>query len=243
MEAQVYTFWISIDSADVAVHERMRGLPGVIKGIERALPIFHAQGFYPSDNLGITRNVGGTDAPDGSDLGQLYDYFRTSFRRFYTRAIELGFTIANSCYPMSVNATDRQGLDAVYQASADDAIVRFSGPEKAQIFRALYETIPEFRQKIRIFSPRTSLRTLLRQYGQQQHPAYPCRGGKDYFFVDARDGDTYPCGYRGEGKLGRFWEMDLAADTTKADCTQCDWECFRDPSEIRYGAESLYRAS
>ena len=39
-ESGLYTFWISIDSADPAAHERMRGLPGVIEGIEMALPIY-----------------------------------------------------------------------------------------------------------------------------------------------------------------------------------------------------------
>jgi len=32
-ESGLYTFWISIDSADPAVHEEMRGLPGVVRGI------------------------------------------------------------------------------------------------------------------------------------------------------------------------------------------------------------------
>ncbi len=51
-------FWISLDSADPAVHERMRGFPGVVAGIEKALPIFHQHGIYPSANLGINRNMG-----------------------------------------------------------------------------------------------------------------------------------------------------------------------------------------
>lgn len=33
-------FWISIDSAEPAVHEAMRGLKGVIKGVAKALPLF-----------------------------------------------------------------------------------------------------------------------------------------------------------------------------------------------------------
>jgi hypothetical protein len=31
----------------------MGGLNGVIKGIEKALPIFHKHGIYPAANLGI----------------------------------------------------------------------------------------------------------------------------------------------------------------------------------------------
>jgi MoaA/NifB/PqqE/SkfB family radical SAM enzyme len=52
---KIRNFWISIDSADPALHEAMRGLPGVIKGIEKALPIFNQYGIYPSANLGISR--------------------------------------------------------------------------------------------------------------------------------------------------------------------------------------------
>lgn len=52
-------FWISLDSAVPAVHEQMRGFAGLVRGIEKALPIFHERGIYPSANLGINRNVGG----------------------------------------------------------------------------------------------------------------------------------------------------------------------------------------
>ena len=37
----------------------MRGLPGVVQGIEQSLPIFHANGIYPAVNLGINRRIGG----------------------------------------------------------------------------------------------------------------------------------------------------------------------------------------
>ncbi len=35
----IRNIWVSIDSADAATHEKMRGLPGMIKGLEKALPI------------------------------------------------------------------------------------------------------------------------------------------------------------------------------------------------------------
>ncbi len=126
VQADVYTFWISIDSADPAVHERMRGLPGVIEGVRKALPIFHAHGLYPSVNLGINRNVGGPEAPRFERGEDMYAFFRDAFRRFYDRAIDLGFTIANACYPMSVPAGDPSGLTAVYQATASTSIVDFT---------------------------------------------------------------------------------------------------------------------
>ena len=50
--------------------------------------------------------------------------------------------------------------------------------------------------------------------------------------VDAQEGNTYPCGYRGNENLGKLWDLDLSALDTQTACLQCDWECFRDPSEL-----------
>ncbi|MBN2297905.1 MAG: hypothetical protein JXM72_04900, partial [Deltaproteobacteria bacterium] len=61
---------------------------------------------------------------------------------------------------------------------------------------------------------------------------YPCRGGVDFFFIDSKDGNTYPCGYRGNENLGKFQDLDMNAVSSECTCTSCDWECFRDPSEL-----------
>jgi len=134
---------------------------------------------------------------------------------------------------MSIDPEDgSSGLSPVYAATSPEDIVRFSDLEKAGLFRALFQTIPEFRDRLRIFSPRTSLRALYRTYRGIDRDAYPCRGGIDAFFVDSRDGNTYPCGYRGLENMGRFWNLDTRRINRNGGCTQCDWECFRDPSEL-----------
>ena len=227
-------FWISIDSADPALHEAMRGFPGVIEGIAQALPIFHDHGLYPSANLGLNRNMGGlrleplaAGAPD-EEAADYLETCREHLRKFYGFVIDLGFTMVNTCYPMSVDESDpAQGLQAAYAATSTDGVVRFQGREKALLFQALFEVIPEFRQQIRIFSPRTSLRALIQQYRGRPEIARPCRGGVDFFFVDAAHGLTYPCGYRGAECLGRFEENQTLPVTS--DCRLCDWECFRGP--------------
>ena len=57
------------------------------------------------------------------------------------------------------------------------------------------------------------------------------RGGSDFLFIDATRGHAFPCGYRSEDDLGPFWELrDLPEEA--CDCRRCDWECFRDPSEL-----------
>ncbi|GAB6905933.1 hypothetical protein JCM12296A_17680 [Desulfosarcina cetonica] len=239
-------FWISLDSSVDALHEEMRGFPGVVAGIEKALPIFHAAGIYPAVNLGINRNVGGastrelTPAGSSSDAAYLetfYHCYQDAFERFYQRAIDLGFTMANACYPMSIDVPESEnGLAAVYAATTVADIVRFAPAEKRMLFSALMVAIRRFRARIRIFSPLCALEALVRQYGTEASPPpYGCRGGVDFFFVNAADGHAYPCGYRGNEDHGWVWDMDWPSHRPPAEadaCRRCDWECFRDPCEL-----------
>jgi len=222
----LYTFWISIDSADVATHEAMRGFPGVIRGIERALPIFHSHGIYPSANLGLNRNMGRSRLDTGFTARQCRD----ACGDFYDFVIGLGFTIANACYPMSAEGDPE--LAAVYAATADADLVRFSAAEKIILFSALSETIPKYRDRLRIFTPRCSLHALVGQYRRGAAGSYPCRGGLDFFFVDAKGGNLYPCGYRGSEELAGFPATPEVRGPSAVSCRKCDWECFRDPSEM-----------
>jgi hypothetical protein len=111
---------------------------------------------------------------------------------------------------MSIEGScDATALKAVYGATSSESFVNFSEPEKAILFKSLWEVLPEYRSRIRIFSPRASLRALHRQHlHDDKSCAYPCRGGLDFFFIAAGDGFTYPCGYRGNENLGKFWGMD-----------------------------------
>ena len=237
-------FWISLDSVYASVHEQMRGLNGVVAGIEKALPIFHEHGIYPAANLGINRLLAGADSqrlrperfPDPETyLKVFYNGFCDAFDRFYRFTRNLGFTTVNVCYPMSISDEERSsGLNAVYAASAAEDVVRFTDPEKAMLYKALLDTIPKHRRHLRIFSPLSSLYMLFQQYSNPQATpdAFGCRGGVDYFFISAEYGNTYPCGFRGNENLGKFWELDLNSICPNGGCLRCDWECFRDPSEL-----------
>jgi len=228
----LHNFWISIDSPVPEQHERLRGLPGVIRGIERALPIFHEHGLFPSANLGITKAILPKRPAAGEGDAVALEAYRAGFRAFFNRISEMGFTIVNACYPMSVETEAPNSLSAVYGATAADDCVRFTRQEKVLMFRALRETIPEFRSRIRIFSPLSSLHALEKQYSGDAGYSRPCRGGADFFFVGVNGGDTYPCGYRGRDNLGKFWDIDLKKQPLDTACRECDWECFRDPSEL-----------
>ena len=230
IKSDLYTFWISIDSCSPDIHENMRGLPEVISGIKKALPIFHKHGIYPSANLGVNKNMGSSPPPSISNPLKFYEFFRDAFRKYYEFVTDMGFTMVNACYPMSVD--NDNGLDAVYGATSESPVVQFSSDEKALVFKALLDTIPEYRDKIRIFSPRVSLYSLIRRYTVGEEYCYPCRGGSDFFFIDAMDGNTYPCGYRGKDNLGKFWKLDIEKIDKVPSCRKCDWECFIDPSEL-----------
>lgn len=230
-ESGLRNIWISIDSADIATHEKMRQLPGVIRGIEKALPIFYKYNIFPAANLGINRNISGQLIGRMENENDFYASFIKGFSHFYSFVINLGFTIVNACYPMSLEEDPDDKLQATYQATSTDDIVKFSDKEKIQIFNALMHVIPLYRSKIRIFTPRTSLLSLIRQYEGSPEKTFPCRGGIDYFFINALDGNTYPCGYRGKENLGDFRLLDINK-LNKTPCRECDWECFRDPSEL-----------
>ena len=227
LESGIRNFWISLDSSDPAIHEANRGLPGVVRGIEKALPVFHGRGLFPSVNLGINRLCGGRiPALDGPFEPQAFRQgFTEAFTRFFSFATELGFTIANCCYPMS------EEEEAAYGATSTDPFIRFSVDEKKAMLQALRDAVTEFRPRIRLFTPISSLDALIAQADGLAGRTYACRGGVDYFFVDASKGHAYPCGYRSGDDLGPFWELRELPGPDQA-CRRCDWECFRDPSEL-----------
>jgi MoaA/NifB/PqqE/SkfB family radical SAM enzyme len=238
-ESGLYTLWISLDSVDAALHEAMRGLPGVVRGIEKAVPVFHGRGLYPSVNLGINRNLGNQRPPEVFEPLSFYEFFRDALHAYYRRVCDMGFTIANACYPMSLE-TGVGGSAPVYAAASADTIVSFTRAEKELIFKALFDTIPAFRSKLRIFTPRSSLYALVRQMAGDEEFSFPCRGGLDFFFVSAKDAAVYPCGYRGQEKLGALQDLSRRQQKKTFKCRQCEWECFRDPSELLGPAVSLF---
>ncbi|MCL5793155.1 MAG: radical SAM protein [Deltaproteobacteria bacterium] len=131
IKSDLYTFWISIDSCSPDIHENMRGLPEVISGIKKALPIFHKHGIYPSANLGVNKNMGSSPPPSISNPLKFYEFFRDAFRKYYEFVTDMGFTMVNACYPMSVD--NDNGLDAVYGATSESPVVQFSSDEKALV--------------------------------------------------------------------------------------------------------------
>ena len=226
-QARLHTFWISLDSADPQVHENARGLPGVVAGIRRALPILRDYGIYPAVNLGINRRMGLTPVASMVDPEVFSRQVRTGLREFYRSVIALGFTMANVCYPMDFGNGDPA---SAYRATSTDPVVHFSRAERAILFRIMAEVTEEFRPQIRAFSPLSSLRALSSQHAGDITPVPACRGGVDFFYISAAGRLLYPCGFRGNEPMGDPTLDVTWATDNRADCQICDWECFRDPS-------------
>jgi uncharacterized Fe-S cluster-containing radical SAM superfamily protein len=236
---KVRNVWISLDSCDPDLHEQNRGLPGMVEGLTRALPIFHEHGIFPSANLGINRLTGGD--PEELAPGQPQDVlqagFERSFERFFSFSGELGFTIVNCCYPMSMEDASQ----AVYAATSAETMIRFTAKEKVAMFTALYNILPRFRSRMRLFTPRSSLLGLIDQYKGRPLSSAPCRGGLDFFFIDTKSGHVFPCGYRADEDLGPLEDLDFSSLPKTPFCRACDWECFRDPSEMTFPLTELMR--
>jgi MoaA/NifB/PqqE/SkfB family radical SAM enzyme len=234
VKSPLRNFWISMDSADTKTHERLRGLPGVIDGIIKVLPVFHARGLYPAVNLGINRCIAGEMIPPLREMGDenaFLENFRRGFSAFFTKAADMGFTMANVCYPMSFETADPGTGKSAYGAISDDIIVSFSRSELRLVFQALLETIPAFRKSIRIFTPLSALYALSRE--DSRNLLFPCLGGICFFYMDCRDGHIYPCGYRGDEDMGvSVAELKTEPGCRKPFCKKCHWECFMDPSQL-----------
>ncbi len=201
---------------------------------------FREEGIFPSANLGINRTIvkakiGLTSMSTISEREAFYDAYVEGFRRFYEFAAGLGFTIANACYPMSMQK------DAVYKAESIDDIVSYNDTEKHYLFKAMYDVIPEYRGRIRIFTPRSSLMHLVRQYGGHGDTGFACYGGIDYFFVESSTGHAFPCGFRAACDMGAYEDLEVKKIKQKPECRLCDWECFRDPSNQTGPLVELFR--
>lgn len=240
-KTRIRNFWISIDSCDTAVHDRMRGFTDMIKGIERALPVFHSAGLYPAANMGINRNMAGENSLEwGCSLEKLKDQTIVAAKKFFAFVTNMGFTTVNMCYPMSNEETflSDSGVivpnaaQAIYAATSQNRVVHFTKQEKAVLLSGLSNAIQMHRSRIRIFTPLSSLYALGRLCYGNGYRAYPCRGGSDFYFASV-NGNIYPCGYSGTEPCGEMWGKRKTGKQETA-CYKCEWECFRDPSEL-YG--------
>ncbi|GAB6036063.1 hypothetical protein JCM15519_06220 [Fundidesulfovibrio butyratiphilus] len=231
LENGLTSFWLSLDSADTAFHERHRGLSGVVRGMAEGLPVFARHGLHPAANLCINRRMGGRDVDTrGMTPDALREHYYKDFVLYFAHVLELGFCSVNICHPMTPQVCEPG--QTVYQAASQAAFITFRPEEQVPLYRALFDAVTDFRKRLQIFTPRSTLLSMIRHRLGVGFAGYGCRGGMDFFFVDSAGMDAFPCGYRGGEKLTELLTAAPRADTGLEPCARCDWECFRDPSHL-----------
>ncbi len=146
---------MSIDSHDVARHEKNRGLPDVCRKIQRANDVFL--------ELGIQTTASVT----ASKLIDDYD----KLPAFLT---ELGFASCTFSYPLT-------SLASSYLSFSDSSLVAYKTEELIQVF----ERIKQMKQRsgYPVVNPTESL-TEMQRHLRQEPERFGCLGGHKYFYLD-----------------------------------------------------------
>jgi MoaA/NifB/PqqE/SkfB family radical SAM enzyme len=146
---------MSIDSHDVAKHEKNRGLPDVCRKIQRANQVFA--------ELGVQTTASVT----ASKLIDDYD----KLPAFLT---ELGFRSCTFSYPLT-------NLASSYLSFSDSSLVSYTTDELIQVF----EKIKQMKQHCGypVVNPTESL-TEMQRHLRKQPEKFGCLGGHKYFYLD-----------------------------------------------------------
>ena len=161
---------------------------------------------------------------DEAYLQAFRETYRKAFERFYPFVADMGFHHGQHLLSMSVGENVLSSdLNPVYSATSKAPLVHFSRPEKAVLFETLLETLPRFRDRIRVFSPQCSLYSLYRQYSSDGATPYPAEAVQ-ISSSSTRTPATPSPAVSGEMKT---WEGFGTCDRTRTPhpsaCTRCDW--------------------
>jgi MoaA/NifB/PqqE/SkfB family radical SAM enzyme len=146
---------MSIDSHDVAKHEKNRGLPEVCRKIKRANEVFH--------DLGLQTTASVT----ASKLIEDYD----KLPAFLT---ELGFKSCTFSYPLT-------SLASSYLSFSDSTLVSYQTEELIGVFEKIKEM--KKRSGYPVVNPTESL-TDMQRHLRKEPEKFGCLGGHKYFYLD-----------------------------------------------------------
>jgi MoaA/NifB/PqqE/SkfB family radical SAM enzyme len=154
---------MSIDSHDIALHEKHRGLPDVCRKIQHANQVFHRLGIQTTASVTASRLI--------EDYTRLPGFL-----------LSLGFTSCTFSYPLTT-------LGSSYLSFSDSNLVNYRLDELVEV----YERILSLRNQneIHIVNPVASLKDMQRHV-QSQPERFPCLGGFKYFHLDW-DLNVYRC--------------------------------------------------
>ena len=146
---------MSIDSHDVATHEKNRGLPEVCRKIKRANEVFQELGIQTTASVTASKLI--------EDYDRLPDFLT-----------ELGFRSCTFSYPLT-------SLASSYLSFSDSSLVNYRTEELIQVF----EKIKRMKQRsgYPVVNPTESLNEMQRHL-RKEPEKFGCLGGHKYFYLD-----------------------------------------------------------
>jgi MoaA/NifB/PqqE/SkfB family radical SAM enzyme len=146
---------MSIDSHEVAKHEKNRGLPDVCRKIKRANEIFHGLGIQTTASVTASKLI-------------------DDYNRLPAFLTELGFTSCTFSYPLT-------SLASSYLSFSDSALVSYRTDELIQVFEKIKQM--KKRSGYPVVNPTESL-TEMQRHLRKEPEQFGCLGGHKYFYLD-----------------------------------------------------------
>jgi MoaA/NifB/PqqE/SkfB family radical SAM enzyme len=146
---------MSIDSHEVAKHEKNRGLPDVCRKIKRANEVFQELGVQTTASVTASRLI--------DDYDKLPAFLA-----------ELGFKSCTFSYPLS-------SLASSYLSFSDSTLVSYKTEELIQVFEKIKQM--KKRSNFPVVNPAESLAEMQRHL-RKEPEKFGCLGGHKYFYLD-----------------------------------------------------------
>ena len=146
---------MSIDSHDVAKHEKNRGLPEVCRKIKRANEVFHDLGIQTTASVTASRLI-------------------EDYERLPAFLSELGFKSCTFSYPLT-------SLASSYLSFSDSNLVNYKTDELIQVFEKIKQM--KKRSGYPVVNPTESL-TEMQRHLRKEPEKFGCLGGHKYFYLD-----------------------------------------------------------
>jgi MoaA/NifB/PqqE/SkfB family radical SAM enzyme len=146
---------MSIDSHDVARHEKNRGLPEVCRKIKRANEVFAQLGVQTTASVTASRLI--------EDYDKLPDFL-----------LSLGFASCTFSYPLT-------SLASSYLSFSDSSLVSYKTEELIGVFEQIKRM--KVRSGFPVVNPRESL-TEMQRHLRKEPERFGCLGGHKYFYLD-----------------------------------------------------------
>jgi len=146
---------MSIDSHDVAAHEKNRGLPDVCRKIRHANEVFATLGVATTASVTASKLI--------EDYGKLPDFLT-----------EMGFKTCTFSYPLT-------SLPSSYLSFSDSNLVSYSNEELIGVFEKIKQL--KAHSDFPVANPGESLNDMQRHL-RKEPEKFGCLGGHKYFYLD-----------------------------------------------------------